>query len=141
MLHLFLPYDDCQKSIQSLHVLDLESALTHGFQIHNALKQTGGFSNFPDVILWQGYDDFLVAYYNKMLQHAKALNQREVNLKPLPQTVPLSQLTKPWWWGPSYPLHRSDRIRLLRKRPAFYERYKWEETAEDQTEWPKKEET
>ncbi|MDX1540998.1 MAG: pyrimidine dimer DNA glycosylase/endonuclease V [Geminicoccaceae bacterium] len=135
-MQTFLPVPDIERSIGCLDHRRLGKQRVETLQIFNAFdaERAGrpyGWLRHPCIRMWRGYEPFLVLYFNAALAEwarrgfAGTLQPREPAGEPEP----------PFWWGDER-LHRSHRSALLRKDPAHYGRFGWDDPVDLPYFWP-----
>ena len=129
-MQTFLPYKDFTLSAQCLDYRRLGKQRVEALQIFNALtgvptksgREYKGWKNHPAVTMWQGYEEALLLYKNKMIE--------EWILRGYNNTMEMYGISEnvemPHWLGKEK-LHASHRSNLLRKDFKFYSSYCWTE--------------
>lgn len=132
-MQTFLPYPDFERSAAALDYRRLGKQRIEAYQILQTLQnpEQRSWRNHPAVRMWRGYEDALRVYMNAMIREWVRRGYRNTMLLvPTPADPPMP----PWLGNPAF--HASHRANLLRKDPAFYGRYGWEESPEMPYLWP-----
>lgn len=134
-MQTFLPYPDLARSLSVLDSRRLGKQRLEARTILNILRdpQGGrGWRHHPAVLMWRGCEEALKLYYNLCLEEWIRRGYR--NNMP-PETVDMAALVWPWWLGrPQF--HAAHRASLLRKDPAHYGRYGWDDDPALPYWWP-----
>ena len=129
-MQTFLPYKDFTLSAQCLDYRRLGKQRVEALQIFNALtgastkdgREYKGWINHPATKMWEGYEEALLLYKNKMIE--------EWILRGYNNTMEMYGISEnvemPHWLGDER-LHASHRSNLLRKDFEFYSKYGWRE--------------
>lgn len=124
-MQTFLPYPDFEKSAACLDYRRLGKQRVEAYQILQVLS--GVYTSWqchPIVIMWQGYEDALIAYYAAMCREWIGRGYRQIKL---PVLIPSERHVAPFWLGYG-PFHASHRSNLLKKLPEHYGQFGWTES-------------
>ncbi len=116
MVVTFMPYPSFEMSIQCLDNQRCGKQRVEAFQILKALFLGGGYSNHPATLMWKGYENALIHYYN--IAVTEWVRRGQENNMPL---YSHGEVVMPWWMGWDH-FHLSHQASLLRKFPDYYER-------------------
>ena len=132
-MQTFLPYASFEESARVLDSRRLGKQRVEALQIMKGLFIPDyPWKKHPAVIMWRGYEDALMQYYDAMVIEWK---RRGYN-----NTMELTHMegaTLPPWIGYA-PFHASHRSNLLRKDPAWYGKFGWTEKDNLPYVWPSK---
>ena len=138
-MQTFLPYKDFTLSAQCLDYRRLGKQRVEALQIFNALtgvptksgREYKGWKNHPAVTMWQGYEEALLLYKNKMIEEwiLRGYNNT-MDMVGLPDSIDM-----PPWLGDNR-VHSSHRSNLLKKDQEFYSQYNWKEPDNMEYYWP-----
>jgi hypothetical protein len=118
MVNTFLPYADFGLSVKCLDDRRCGKQRIEAYQLIQALfDPSKGWSNHPACIMWRGYENALIYYYNLCV--TEWISRGKQNTKPL---LPHGEVVMPWWVGWDH-FHASHQASLLRKFPHYYGRY------------------
>lgn len=135
-MQTFLPYANFQKSVECLDYRRLGKQRVECKQILNALLNgNSGWKNHPAVKMWKGFEDALKVYANKCITEWVRRGYKNT-MKPY-LDVHGKDIQMPPWFG-NEKFHASHRSNLLRKFPAHYEKFEWEESDRLPYIWPTK---
>ena len=126
-MQTFLPYEDFDKSAQSLDRQRLGKQRVETMQIMNAiLNPEYGWQNHPAVNMWRGHlvslMDYQVAVCNEWVGRGYKDTCLEKSFALLDQHSPSIRIGQPEWVG-NYEFHVSHQSNLLRKLPEHYSKY------------------
>ena len=137
-MQTFLPYKDFTLSAQCLDYRRLGKQRVEALQIFNALtgvptksgREYKGWKNHPAVTMWQGYEEALLLYKNKMIEEwiLRGYNNTMKHI------VHIKDFKIPEWVGDER-IHKSHRSNLLRKDFRFYSKYGWNEPTNIEYYW------
>ena len=96
--------------------------------------RTGGWVNHPAKLMWRGYENALMIYYNECVKEWTARGFRNRMKFELVR----GQVVYPPWLGDER-FHASHRSNLLRKNPEYYRQFGWWEPLDLPYFWPTKE--
>lgn len=115
MVNTFLPYADFKRSVAALDDARCGKQRVEAYQLIQALKDGTRWKNHPACIMWRGYENALIAYYNICIDEwvSRGKNNNMEKMKH-------GKIIMPWWIGWKH-FHRSHRASLLRKFPDYYE--------------------
>ncbi len=134
-MQTFLPFPDLSLSLSVLDSRRLGKQRIEARTILNILlhpEDKRGWRNHPAVRMWRGYEEALKLYYNLCLDEWVRRGYRN-NMPPAP--LDQEALVWPWWLGrPEF--HAAHRASLLRKDPAHYSRYGWDDDPALPYWWP-----
>lgn len=134
-MQTFLPFPDLSLSLSVLDSRRLGKQRIEARTILNILlhpEDKRGWRNHPAVRMWRGYEEALKLYYNLCLDEWVRRGYRN-NMPPAP--LDQEALVWPWWLGrPEF--HAVHRASLLRKDPAHYGRYGWDDDPDLPYWWP-----
>ncbi len=134
-MQTFLPFPDLSLSLSVLDSRRLGKQRIEARTILNILlhpEDKRGWRNHPAVRMWRGYEEALKLYYNLCLDEWIRRGYRN-NMPPAP--LDQEALVWPWWLGrPEF--HAAHRASLLRKDPAHYSRYGWDDDPALPYWWP-----
>ena len=140
-MQTFLPYPDFIDSLLALDKKRLGKQRVEAWQIldillfPNKFRKSKAWFNHPAVLMWKGYEDALIEYYNISLEAFEYYGGNNIKLKP----IFINYKPKyPKWLG-NEKFHASHRSNLLRKDLTFYSKYGWIETDDLEYVWPSKE--
>lgn len=118
MVNTFLPFPDFATSIKCLDDKRCNKQRVEAYQLLQALFLGTKWQNHPACIMWRGYENALIYYYNLCL--LEWINRgRNSEMKYLSYT---GDIVMPWWVG-WYHFHESHKASLLRKFPDYYCRH------------------
>lgn len=120
-MQTFLPFDDFKASLACLDNKRLGKQRVETFQILNILlskSTTGGWRNHPAVLMWRGYENALMDYYNLSLGEWLR-REFQNNMK---FHVIIGDIVMPKWFGLKE-FHDSHKSNLYRKDPIHYKRF------------------
>ena len=139
-MQTFLPYKDFTLSAQCLDYRRLGKQRVEALQIFNALtgastkdgREYKGWINHPATKMWEGYEEALLLYKNKMIEDwiLRGYNNTMV-LEDVPEW---GKIKYPHWLGNDL-FHSSHRSNLLRKDKELYSTYMWTEDCTDPYCW------
>jgi len=130
-MQTFLPYPSFVDCAACLDNKRLGKQRVEAKQIHNVLTgQSKGWGGHPAVLMWQGYEQALLFYYDRIVH--EWIRRGFVNNMPL---YGVEFEKAPPWLGFA-PLHASHRSNLLRKDPIHYMIFGWEEPDNLPYFWP-----
>lgn len=135
-MQTFLPYEDFKKSLACLDKKRLGKQRVEARQILNALDPSydkKGWRNHPAVLMWKGYENALIEYYNLSLIEWALKGGRNIKLQPIKVKITFCDL--PHWLG-NEEFHASHRSNLLRKDPNYYGQFGWSEGPDLPYVWP-----
>ena len=136
-MQTFLPYPDFKQSLRCLDNKRLGKQRVEAKTILNILlnrTNKRGWRSHPATLMWKGYENALKKYYNESLREWIGRGyQNRMKLEIIRGKI----VDPPWLGDPMF--HASHRSNLLRKDPAYYGKYNWEETAELPYFWPTRE--
>jgi Pyrimidine dimer DNA glycosylase len=132
-MQTFLPYEDFARSAACLDTRRLGKQRLEASQILRVLEDPTrrGWRRHPAVAMWRGYEDALRLYLNTVIQEWMGRGFR--NSMPL-ALAPVAPQLPPWLGDAAF--HAAHRSNLLRKDPAFYGRYGWDEPPDLPYIWP-----
>lgn len=90
------------------------------------------WSQHPAVLMWQGYESALEAYYSELLSEAKY--RRGINTQLTLLQTHIHVVLPPWLGHSAF--HASHRSNLLRKDWAYYSQFQWAEVTDIPYLWP-----
>ena len=93
--------------------------------------------NHPAVLMWKGYETYLIYYYNLTLNVWERRGHNNVDLKPISFNFFPKIIAPPWFDDSRF--HASHRSNLLRKDPIHYSQFGWKESDDLPYFWPTKE--
>lgn len=131
-MQTFLPYQDFQRSAQSLDYRRLGKQRVETWQLIRAINgETRGWRNHPAAVMWRDYVPAL-ALYGKFI--CEEWIRRGYNDSMLPRFELIlsgisEELELPAWLG-NENFHMSHRSNLLRKDPEYY-RMQWPDLPDD----------
>lgn len=141
-MQTFLPYSDFKLSVQCLDNKRLGKQRLECKQILQTLdllkkgitrKPNGkkiGWINHPAVRMWKDYEEALKLYMNECIDEWVSRGYKNTM-----QKAQVNDVVYPTWFG-NDKLHKSHRSNLLRKKPEFYQKYEWKESADLSYIWP-----
>lgn len=131
LMQTFLPVADFKESARILDYRRLGKQRLEAKQIHETLKNGGGWKNHPAVRMWRGYEAALRAYYNAVVTEWVCRGYKN--------TMPLfsvgARFSLPHWFGLEE-FHASHRSNLLRKNFEHYSQFGWLESPDLPYCWP-----
>lgn len=128
-MQTFLPYPNMRKSLLVLDYRRLGKQRVECKQILNALNGGKGWRNHPAVKMWRDHEEALKHYANLAIE--TWINRGYRNNMPLYE---VGEIILPPWWGGK--IHATHRANLLRKYPAYYQQFGWEEDPSMEYHWP-----
>ena len=133
-MQTFLPYPSFQASAECLDTKRLGKQRVEAKQIITALTNPAyGWQHHPAVNMWRGHLGALKLYANAMID--EWVHRGWKNTMELYRVGVHEPRDMPAWLGdPAF--HASHRSNLLRKDPAFYAQYDWDETPFLPYVWP-----
>ena len=138
-MQTFLPYEDFTLSAQILDYRRLGKQRVEALQIYNVLvdnptlqgNKYKGWRRHPAVLMWEGYEEALLLYKNKMIEEWILRDYNNtMELVGLPDSIKM-----PSWIGDNR-VHASHRSNLLRKDLEYYSKYRWKEPRNMEYYWP-----
>lgn len=130
-MQTFLPYPDFRESARVLDMRRLGKQRVEAKQIATALVRGGAWSRHPATLMWSGHLVALGAYYNAVLDEWVRRGYRSTMVR-----MPTSAVYRlPFWVGDDT-FHASHRSNLLRKDPAHYGQFGWQEPSDLPYVWP-----
>lgn len=138
-MQTFLPYSDFSKSAKVLDYRRLGKQRVEAMQLVNSTLKLAanpdskvGWANHPARTMWHGYLPALRLYHNVVIQEwiDRGYNNN-MKMYELPDTIEM-----PPWMGEGSPVHTSHRSNLLRKDPAYYSQFGWDESPNIEYYWP-----
>ena len=138
-MQTFLPYEDFSETARTLDCKRLGKQRVEAFQILNTLlnrpNRTGkirtGWKNHPAVRMWSGFENALKLYFDIILE--EWLNRGYNNNMKFEEIETVDGFPK---WIGNEKFHASHRSNLLRKNPAFYGKFGWNEPIDLPYYWP-----
>ncbi len=131
-MNTFLPYPDFAESARCLDSRRLGKQRVEAMQILRAIANpTYGWQHHPAINMWRGNEQALALYMNAMI--TEWVQRRYKNNIPLNDVE--GNVKMPPWLGNSK-FHASHRSNLLRKDPAYYGQFHWEEPPDLPYIWP-----
>jgi hypothetical protein len=131
-MQTFLPYPNFAASMKVLDMRRLGKQRVEALQILNALcGQSKGWVNHPATRMWRGYQPALRLYLRESI--LEWVRRGYSNGMDIPDYDPAPEM--PPWLGRA-DIHASHRSNLLRKDPAWYSQFKWQEPNDLQYVWP-----
>jgi hypothetical protein len=144
-MQTFLPYPQFDKSLQCLDWRRLGKQRVEALQLLRALGNTAdvdledqdlsggkrGWANHPAARMWRSYEGLLAVYHDGCINEwvrRGYQNTMRLRAKPGPHPVPA------WMGRPDF--HASHRSNLLRKLPAHYGQFGWQEPDTLPYVWP-----
>ena len=136
-MQTFLPYASFVLSAQTLDRQRLGKQRVEAWQILRALQGlTKGWTTHPATTMWRGYESALAIYAiticDEWIERGYKDTMRE-------RFIPIAEADSfailPPWFG-DYAFHASHRSNLLRKDPAYYSRFGWDEPDDLEYVWP-----
>ena len=137
-MQTFLPYNNFYQSAKVLDQKRLGKQRVEALQIFNALtgastkdgREYKGWINHPATKMWEGYEEALLLYKNKMIEEwiLRGYNNT-MELVGLPDSIKM-----PPWLGDDR-VHASHRSNLLRKDFNYYSKYNWKEPIDMEYYW------
>ena len=134
-MQTFLPYKDFDLSAKCLDNKRLGNQRGETKTLLNSLLKNGGWSKHPAAKMWKGHEGALCLYgiiickewirrgfIDNMLRFFESLYPS------LPHTLP------PWPGNDKF--HSAHKSNLLRKKPDWYQQYKWNENNDLPYFWP-----
>jgi len=126
-MQTFLPYEDFDKSAQSLDRQRLGKQRVETMQIMNAILDPDyGWQNHPAVNMWRGHlislMDYQFAVCSEWVNRGYKDTCLEKTFALVDQYSPDIRIGKPKWVG-NYEFHISHQSNLLRKLPEHYSKY------------------
>ena len=125
-MQTFLPYPDFDLSLACLDYRRLGKQRVESLQIikANSAYRTKlkpyGWQNHPAVKMWRGYDNALMLYHNKAIEHWVERGYKN--------TMGLftieGPIVMPPWFGDEQ-FHLSHQSNLMRKAPEHYVQFHW----------------
>ena len=119
-MQTFLPYPDFRASLEALDKKRLGKQRVEAWQIWKWLiKQdppNWRFRNHPAVLMWSGFENALLEYYNVSLSVFAERGGNNIKLNYIPRD---SDIILPLWFGDKE-FHSSHRRALLFKNMAYY---------------------
>lgn len=150
-MQTFLPYPSFQASAQALDYRRLGKQRVEVLQLLKALAgESRGWRNHPATNMWRGYEKALIWYGIKVCTEWTRRGYKDTCLDKIKaywsifnngyEWVADQYQDIPWphWLtdSSSSAFHASHRSNLLRKDPAFYSQYDWEEGPDLEYVWP-----
>jgi hypothetical protein len=137
-MNTFLPYPSFRSSASVLDRARLGKQRIECKQILRALLgETHGWVNHPAVQMWRGHEHALCNYAIVVCKEWIARNYKDAQLAWFEGKLGALPCTgSPLWLGDSA-FHASHRSNLLRKDPAWYGQFCWEEPATLDYIWPR----
>lgn len=144
-MQTFLPYQSFDETACCLDRLRLGKQRVEAFTILRILVgeiDGGNYSGHPAVLMWRGWGDALVAYYNTMLSEWERRGYRNIKLcmrskegeSRSDSMMPCGH-EKPKWLGDEA-FHASHRSNLLMKDADWYGQFGWKEVPGLPYVWP-----
>jgi hypothetical protein len=132
----FLPYPDFAESARVLDDVRLGKQRVEAYQIVRTLSGvTKGWRHHPAVRMWRGHENALVDYGLAMCAEWTARGRADTVAANLVAYRHDGATDRPRWLGdPAF--HASHRSNLLRKDPAWYGRFGWDEPDDLGYVWP-----
>lgn len=138
-MQTFLPYSDFQQSLACLDYRRLGKQRVEAYQLICVIekrpnkqgKVSRGWGSHPAALMWHGYVDALKQYHNLSIQEwIRRGYKNNMQLEAVPDSILL-----PSWVG-NAAFHASHRSNLLRKDPAYYSKFGWQESPDLPYVWP-----
>lgn len=137
-MQTFLPLEGFRASAVVLDRQRLGKQRVETMQLLNALLDGGGWSNHPAARMWRGYEGALLVYGLEICASWTSRGYKDTcydKLVAIGQAHDLRDPTPPPWVGdPGF--HASHRSNLLRKDPAWYRQFGWDEPDDLPYVWP-----
>ncbi len=131
-MNTFLPYPDFAESARCLDSRRLGKQRVEAMQILRAIANPKyGWQHHPAVNMWRGNEQALALYMNAMITEWVRRGYKNN----IPRNDVEGNVKMPPWLGNSK-FHASHRSNLLRKDPAYYEQFHWEEPPGLPYVWP-----
>jgi Pyrimidine dimer DNA glycosylase len=135
-MQTFVPVPWFEDSAAMLDRARLGKQRVETLQLLKALAgETKGWVNHPAAKMWRGYENALVQYGLAMCDEWIKRGYADTCRDKIAAYAYDAPIVMPVWWGRA-DVHASHRSNLLRKDPAFYGRYNWNEPADMQYVWP-----
>lgn len=125
-MQTFLPYSSFEASAQCLDRQRLGKQRVEVLQILRALRGLSrGWVNHPATRMWAGHEHALVLYGEAVCREWLARGYRDTCLGKIAAFADGEPVAPGWLGDPA--LHASHRSNLLRKDPAHYGQFGWDE--------------
>ena len=135
-MQTFLPYPDFAESARVLDDVRLGKQRVEAYQIVRTLRGvTKGWRHHPAVKMWRGHENALVDYGLAMCAEWTSRGRADTVAANLVAYRNGNAEDRPRWLGdPAF--HASHRSNLLRKDPAWYGQFGWDEPDDLDYVWP-----
>lgn len=134
-MQTFLPIPDFAASARVLDWRRLGKQRVEAWMLHdvltNAASRFRNWSRHPVVPMWRGHEDALALYFWTMVDEWTGRGYRSTISLPRPG----GRVAMPPWLG-NERLHSSHRSNLIRKDPAWYGQFGWDESPDQPYWWP-----
>lgn len=140
-MQTFFPLPDMIDSLLTLDKKRLGKQRVEAWQIldillfPNKFRKKKAWLNHPAVLMWKGYEDALIEYYNICLEVFEFRDGNNIKLKPIYMNYKVKKY--PWWIN-NGKFHASHRSNLLRKKKEHYSQFGWQEPDDLEYFWPVK---
>ena len=138
-MQTFLPLPDFSESLLCLDYRRLGKQRVESWQILSIITgeaRSKAWTKHPAVLMWMGYENALILYYNLNLEEWERRGYNNVKLKPIKIS---KEVVYPPWFGDKQ-FHASHRSELLRKNYDYYSKFNWAEKPGMGYVWPVKKE-
>lgn len=136
-MQTFLPYPSFVDSLRCLDDRRLGKQRVEARQILDVLGgKTNGWRNHPAVLMWEGFENWLIFYFNCALCVWSERGYNNIKLQQY-SGVSLDYSAMPDWLGDEK-YHASHRSNLLRKNDDHYSKFGWTEPDNLPYVWPVK---
>lgn len=123
-MQTFLPYSSFEQTAAVLDRQRLGKQRVEALQILSVLSgETSAWSKHPAVLMWAGYEDWLISYGEAICESWIELGYKDTCLTKLENYPIFSDPWKepPWLGDPDF--HRSHQSNLVRKNPNHYRQF------------------
>jgi hypothetical protein len=123
-MQTFLPYKSFKKTAKILDYRRLGKQRVECLQILQTLAKGSRWKNHPAVLMWSGYEQYLIRYGQEICLEWRRRNYKDTCLEKISsfKSVFKDSIEKPWWLG-KRKFHLSHKSNLIRKFPEYYQKH------------------
>ena len=132
-MQTFLPYPDFARSAACLDRQRLGKQRLECVQILRAIREGGGWANHPATKMWRGYEYWLEAYLQAIIDEWVSRGYKNNIPRPTVNLLCLADMP-PWLKNDRF--HSAHRAALLFKNPEWYGQFNWTEEPKLEYWWP-----
>lgn len=135
-MQTFVPYDSFASSAMCLDRQRLGKQRVETYQILKTLTgESSGWSNHPATKMWVGHASGLCAYGVTVCLEWTKRGYKDTCAEKMMALITPDYGDLPRWWG-DMDVHSSHRSNLLRKDPAWYSQWNWDDDPSAPYIWP-----